>query len=466
MIRLAPFILLVLIGCSTPYEHPTGSYNGLLKFPSITYHIYLDWEKPRPVVINTTFKASEFQLDTIFYSNDSLHFRLKEFYSEYKGRFNKETNRITGQWTDEDSVDHPLEFVAVNPDTVLGLYPRTSKNYSYQPPILEDDDLSVCDTSDQGMIGSPIDTVIQRIIRGKYRDVHSLLVSRNNCLVVEEYFYRYDRDYVYNIQSATKSFVSALLGIALDKGEVRSIDETLCSNLPAYENQVCNPQNQDITLRQLLTMSTGFSWDEQTYDYMDKRNSLAIASNEKDQFFHLFSKARAKLATPVFAYNTLNHLLINAVLLNTTHLDNKEELTERLLKPLGIVNAFIDEPTPMGVIGDIGLRPRDMLKFGLLYLNNGNWNGEQIISPKWIKESTTEKIKPRASLGYGYFWWTKDFEWNGRKVSSYFAWGYGGQYIFVLPEIQLVIVMSGSNWGTDPEGQAMEMVDEIISSIK
>ncbi|MBK5277547.1 MAG: serine hydrolase, partial [Bacteroidia bacterium] len=153
-------------------------------------------------------------------------------------------------------------------------------------------------------------------------------------------------------------------------------------------------------------------------------------------------------------------------LLRATHLENKEELTERLLRPLGIDQSYLGDPTPMGVIGDIGLRPRDMLKFGLLYLNQGSWNGKQIISSDWIKESTTPKIKSGATLGYGYFWWTRDFAWKGKKVSSYFAWGYGGQYIFVIPEVQIVIVMSGSNWGTNPEGQSVEMVEQILSSIK
>ena len=464
--RLTSLFLLLLLGCNSSNQHPAGSYIGILQFPSITYHIYLDWHQPKPLVINTTFKASEFALDTIYFHDDSLHFRLKEFYSEYKGHFNKETNRITGQWIDEDSIAHPLEFIAANPDTVLGLRPRTFRNYIYQPPGKEKDGITVCSMTDQDMIVTPIDTVMHRIIRGHYPDVHSLLISRNNCLLVEEYFYRYDRNYVYNIQSATKSLVSALTGIALSKGEIKSIDETLCRHLPGYENLICNEQNKNITLRQLLTMSTGIAWDEQTYDYMDERNNLAIAANEKDQFVYLFSQPLIRSGTPVFAYNSLNHLLINAVLLNATHLENKEELTERLLKPLDIEKSYIGDPTPMGVIGDIGLRPRDMLKFGLLYLNKGKWNGEQLVSANWIEESTTTKIKPRPSLGYGYFWWTRDFDWKGKKVSSYFAWGYGGQYIFVIPELQVVIVMSGSKWGTDPEGQAMEMVEVILSSIK
>jgi len=168
----------------------------------------------------------------------------------------------------------------------------------------------------------------------------------------------------------------------------------------------------------------------------------------------------------VFTYNSLNHSLMNAVLRNATNLENKQELTERLLKPLGIEKSYIDEPSPMGTIGDIGLRPRDMLKFGLMYLNEGKWNEKQVVPPDWVRESTTTKIHLTSTLGYGYFWWTKVFRWKGKPVQSFFAWGYGDQYIFVVPDAALVVVMSGSNWTTNPEGQAMQIVQTVLSAME
>lgn len=156
---------------------------------------------------------------------------------------------------------------------------------------------------------------------------------------------------------------------------------------------------------------------------------------------------------------------MNVILRNATHLENKQELTERLFKPLGIEKSYIDDPTPMGAIGDIGLRSRDMLKFGLLYLNNGMWNNQQIVSAEWIEESTTAKIKPNTTLGYSYFWWTRDFNRHGKPISSYFAWGYGGQYIIVIPEMKIVVVLSGSNWSTNPEGQMVDIVEEILAGV-
>jgi len=462
--RYLSLILIALLGC-TSSQIPSGSYLGLLKFPDITYHIYLDWSGPVPRVLNTTFKANEFTLDTIYFAQDSLHFRLSDFYSEYHGKFDKSLNRIEGQWIGEDSVRYPLDFISVMADTVSGLTPRIPRSYSYQPPPLQNDNIAVCDRTRENFDSMALDSVVQQIIDQKFPDVHSLLIARNNCLVVEEYFYRYNRNFVYNIQSATKSVVSALTGIAVENGEIKNVQGTLCQNLRGYESQACDAQHKDITLQHLLTMSTGISWDEQTYDYTDARNTLAIAANEKDQFVYLLSLPRKK-TDPAFTYNSLNHSLMNAVLRNATHLENKQELTERLLKPLGIEKSYIDEPSPMGTIGDIGLRPRDMLKFGLMYLHHGKWNEQQVVPADWVRESTTTKIQLTSTLGYGYFWWTKVFRWKDKPVQSFFAWGYGDQYIFVVPDAALVVVMSGSNWTTNPEGQAMQIVQTVLSAME
>lgn len=465
MNRIFIFILLFVIACSTRQSAPPiNTYLGLLRFPDITYHIYLDMQGAQPEVINATFKASAFPLDTIYFHHDSLYFRLADYFSEYSGRYSHETGRITGHWTGEDSTKYPLDFLPVNPDTVSGLHPRTT-SYSYRRPETMNDGLATDSIGNQYVDLNTIDSLMQHITNGSYQDIHSLLIARNNHLVVEEYFYRFHHDYVYNIQSATKSFVSALTGIALAHNEIKTIQQPLCMYLPNYKSLACNKHNKNITLQQLLTMSTGIPWDEQTYDYIDAQNSLVVASNEKDQLTYLLSLPRSKSATPVFAYNSLNHILMNAVLKHATKLENKDELTERILKPLGIEKSYLGEPTPMGVIGDIGLRPRDMMKFGLLYLNNGQWNGQQLIPAHWVKESTTPHIYPTATLGYGYFWWTRNFRWKQQTVSSFFAWGYGGQYIIVIPELQLSIVMSGSHWGTAPEKQMVNIVEEILAAV-
>jgi CubicO group peptidase (beta-lactamase class C family) len=277
-------------------------------------------------------------------------------------------------------------------------------------------------------------------MKEEYPDVHSLLSARNDSLVYEEYFYTFTSEFPHNIQSVTKSFVSALTGIALAKGEIKNVNDPLCSYLPEYQELLCSGQNKTITLHNVLSMSTGLKWDEATYDYGDPKNSLSMTGN--DPFGYLFTLQRSSL--PEFAYNSMNHSTMNAVLKNATHMNNATEITSRLLTPLGIRRYFLGEENH-GVLGDIDLRPRDMMKLGQLYLQEGKWNGKEIVSKAWVNESTTTKIAVGSGLGYGYFWWTRDFKWKDKTVKSFFAWGYGGQYIFVLPELKLVVVMTGSH---------------------
>jgi CubicO group peptidase (beta-lactamase class C family) len=222
---------------------------------------------------------------------------------------------------------------------------------------------------------------------------------------------------------------------------------------------LCTEKNKGITLENLLTMSTGLKWDEISYPYGHRKNTSQIASATGDEFKYLFSQPRSK--EKKFSYNSLNHLLMNEVLAEATGMDNGTQMKLQLLDPLGITEYDLGE-SRNGILGDIFLRPRDMLKFGLLYLNNGNWNGKQIVPAAWVHESTSTKIQVNAELGYGYFWWTRNFEWKGRIIKSYFAWGYGGQYIFVVPDLKLVAVMMATNWTTDPTKYAMGMMQDYI----
>jgi CubicO group peptidase (beta-lactamase class C family) len=140
---------------------------------------------------------------------------------------------------------------------------------------------------------------------------------------------------------------------------------------------------------------------------------------------------------------------------------NPKELKARLLDPLGIRHVDTGQEY-FGVIGDISLRPRDMLRFGLLYLNNGVWDNKQVVPAGWIAESTEGKIQTGTGDGYGYFWWTRQFTVKDKSFDCYYAWGYGGQYIFVVPSLKLVVVMTGSNWIMDEKKYAFAMMQDYI----
>lgn len=454
-------LFIVLSGCTSGLQLE-GDYLGILKLSTRTFQLYLHLDD-KSSIQNITLKPQEFELDTIYSKGDSLYFLSEDHTVAYKGKYDRIRNSFAGQWIIEDTIFRKLDFVRVNPDTLRGMHTRVTP-YVYNSPVVREDSMSVSSLEEEAMNKDKLDALTQKIIEGTYEDIHSLLVARHGHLVYEEYFYNYHRDHVNNIQSATKSLVSALVGIALAKGEIRSTATTLCQYLKGYESLACNEQNKNIALGEVLTMNTGIPWDEQTFDYTDERNGLAIAANEQDQFVYLLNQPRSP--TTGFAYNSVNHLLMNAVLKEATKLDNRTELLTRLLSPLGIREHDISEETPMGVIGDIGLCPRDMMKFGLLYLNKGNWQGHQLISEEWISLSTSPHIQVTDDLSYGYFWWTKEFDYKGKRIESYFAWGYGGQYIVVIPKLELVVVMSASHWTTHPQGQGLDIVQEVVNAVE
>lgn len=453
---LGALCLAILSSCSQPKE-PEGQWLGRIPYPDITYRMVLENNTKGTRLFNVTFKRYDIPMDTIFADGDSVYLRFKEFYTEFGGRYDRTNNTIVGTWTTEDSVRIPVTFIPAVADTVRGMYPKTTKNYNYSPPVLENDQWSVSSLQRQRVDQSFLDSLTRLVMAERYPDVHGILIARNDSLIYEEYFYTFHSKFVQNIQSVTKSFVSALTGIALAKGEIKSVNDPLCRYLPNYKELVCNNQNKSITLHQVLSMSTGLEWDEATYDYGDPRNSLSTPPGDPLQ--HLFKQKRS--LNPEFAYNSLNHSTMNAVLKTVTHLDNPTEMKSRLLAPLAIENYYLGKEEH-GIIGDIDLRPRDMMKLGQLYLRNGKWQGREVVPQWWVTESTSPKIDAQPELGYGYFWWTRNFKWKSKTVKAFFAWGYGGQYIFVVPELELVVAMTGSHWTTDPKNHAMEMMKNFI----
>jgi CubicO group peptidase (beta-lactamase class C family) len=454
------FICFLLLTFSLGAQSQTASthFFGILNTTEGPRRLYFQNNNPKSRLTIIGFRGYNLPLKNVRSKGDSLWFSRADADSRFKGAFDKAKTTITGEWIEGKSII-PLTFVPVNPDTIKGFNPRTTKNYSYKAPLAMDDEIGVANRTDVKMLPGILDGLVQKVIEKKFGYIHSMLIARNSKLVLEEYFFGYPQEAHFGIQSATKSFVSALTGIALGKGEINSLNMPLCDFLPSYRDLVCNDQNKSITLSHVMSMSTGLEWDEVTHDYGDEQNTSMIAYNSGDEFKYLLTRPRS--VKKVFSYNSLNHIMMNHVLRQSTGLDNMVEMKARIFEPLGITTYDLGESKD-GIIGDIFLRPRDMLKFGLMYLNEGAWHGKQIVAPEWVKESTTPKMQVRPGLGYAYFWWTKNFKWKNKVVPGYFAWGYGGQYIFVIPELQLVAVFNGTNWSTDPEGKYIELMEKYV----
>ncbi len=269
--------------------------------------------------------------------------------------------------------------------------------------------------------------------------IHSMIIVRNGYIVHEYYDAPlYNENISKNIYSVTKSFTSALIGIAIDKGYISSINETVIDFFPERIIANLDTRKQAIKLKHLLTMTAGLEYDEWTYPYSDSRNSYLqmISSGDITQF--VLDLPMVSDPGTTWVYNTVASHLLSAIINQTTGYTTLDFANEFLFEPLGISVPFWRQDA-IGIYyggSEFNLIPRDMAKFGYLYLNKGTWDGEQIVSSTWVDESTKEWNTLWYEQGYGYQWWI-DTELDG-----YSARGYGGQMIHVIPNYNLVVVFT------------------------
>jgi len=265
--------------------------------------------------------------------------------------------------------------------------------------------------------------------------VDSVLVVKDGYLVQEWYFNEYGNDVLHNVYSCTKSVVSTLVGIAIDRGEIEGVDARLLGLFPDITAENVDELKESITLRDMLMMSAGFdARDSWLYEW----ERLDEIHEADDAVQHVLDLPMAFEPGSRFEYtNGVSHLL-SCLITEKTGMSAAEYADEHLFGPLGITNyewAADDAGRNWGYSG-LYMRPRDMAKIGYLFLNEGEWDGEQLISQSWVREATRHRIDANLRDGYGYQWWVDD-------DGYYLALGYMGQFIFVIPEHEIVAVFTG-----------------------
>jgi hypothetical protein len=276
----------------------------------------------------------------------------------------------------------------------------------YQVPADMGDGLKVGTLEEAGMDTLLILNASGNIREGKFSEIHSMLIYRNNRLVYEEYFpghlYRWDAPYyqgdyvqydesvLHGIMSCTKSITSACINIAIQQGYIKSVDQSIFDYLPEYREFDTGSKSR-ITIEHLLTMSSGLEWNEWNAPH-------GTAANDIDRLYLQCSEdpLRCVLKRPMvaepgefFTYNGGGILALGEILKNATGMNILEFSKEYLLAPLGIDTIYWstypegEYDTGSGIL----MRPRDMLKFGVTYLNDGTWNGERVISSDWVEKS-------------------------------------------------------------------------------
>jgi len=314
---------------------------------------------------------------------------------------------------------------------------------------------------------------VDQITNGEYEDIHSLLIVKDGKLVLEEYFAaegkiigpfvnQVFRDQVQMLASVTKSVNSALIGIAQQQGFITDLDAPAFELFPEYSDLIKNGKEQ-IKLKHLLTMSAGFHWNELVIPYSNPQNDAMVMHQGKDLIRYCLEKSMAKKPGEKFVYHSGLSVILGEILKRSVGVLGDKFAEEYLFKPLGI-SEYNWPTTHEGLLktgGGLALRPRDMAKFGQLYLNNGKWHGKQIVPEKWVKESTQPHIST-TSGSYGYQWWLRSFIVNDKQIDSFYATGRAGQFIFVFPEIDMVVVSTAQNYDRGWSRRIYEMLEKYI----
>jgi CubicO group peptidase (beta-lactamase class C family) len=291
---------------------------------------------------------------------------------------------------------------------------------------------------EQGVDSKVLVTALRRI-REENLDVHSLIVIRNDKMILEAYVHPYDVDSLHNVKSVSKSIISALVGIALREKVLDNLDQKVHEFFPEYFSDGGDPRKKEISLRHLLTMTSGLDLDEN-----GPKMQWVFAS--KDWIKTAFGMKMAADPGKRFLYSTpLTHTM-SGILTETSGTSLFDFAKELLYGPLGIEDVRWSQGPKGYYFGgaELFLKPRDMAKFGLLFLHEGVWKGKQVVPAEWVRESTRNQLGPETCCGrYGYWWWMTGEE-------DYAAMGWGGQRIGIDPARNLVVVSTAADrWAFD-----------------
>jgi CubicO group peptidase (beta-lactamase class C family) len=312
--------------------------------------------------------------------------------------------------------------------------------------------------------------------------LYGLLVIKNGHLIAEGYFNAGSIDQVSSRQSATKSLTSALVGIALEQGCLSSLDQRMMEFFPELADQIDDPRKQQITIQQLLQMRAGYPFEEHKPPYHD----ILFFTDNWRWLPHLVDFPLLSDPGTDFGYSNLTSHLLAVTVARACDTDLKSFAQEHLFSPTnaGVVDWTTDADGYNWGFGEIYVTARDMAKFGLLYLNDGEYEGKQVLSASWVRDSLqrysegmnfsgwlpgiSSRYGYLRDLGYGYQWWSARV---GNRYFNY-ASGHGGQYIVLLDELDMIIVTTADplhfvvgeeSWRH--ESAVIELVGEFIKSL-
>ena len=367
---------------------------------------------------------------------------------------------------------------------VVSLLTVACRNDSSGPGQITDDGSSywpaeswrTATAADVGMDQDKLDALVSRIRKKQIPDLNGVVVIRHGYNVLEEYANGSAATQLHEMQSVTKSVTSLLMGIAIDQGKVSGIDAKLLPLFPEYTDIAnMDSRKQAVTIGSMLTMRSGVNFYEDPYS----GSPLETLNNSRGDWLRIFLDQPMNAApNELWQYNSGGVITLGGVIYNTTRLPADQFAMQYLFQPLGINLAQWYKGNPNGLPhmgGGLLLRANDLARIGYLVLRKGKWNGQQIVSEKWINESTAHSVRAVRSFfsyvpDYGYLWWL--FPLDKRSGSNWdtdiiTASGAKGQWLFIIPKYDLVVAATSSSATAQGFIDPLDFLyDYIIPSVK
>ncbi len=307
---------------------------------------------------------------------------------------------------------------------------------------------------DQGLDGGLIEDAYVDASRTSF--VLSLLIVKNGFLVSEAYFNGSGQEFLNSTFSVTKSITSTLVGLALHEGYIDSIDQRMLDFFPEY-TALNDARKNDITIRHLLTMQSGFEHETNLSSIIDTARNTVAAILESGLRFDPGSD---------FLYSTHGSHLLSAIVTRATGRNSNDYALAKIFRPIGVDSIAWATDFNGVSYGGAGLwmTPRDMARFGYLFLHGGNLDGQQVIPEEWVTIATqnhrshTTTWEEMSDVGYGFQWWTGEV----RHHRLFFASGFGGQWIVVIPTLDMVVVSTANAYSESTEWEQMEYLIELM----
>jgi CubicO group peptidase (beta-lactamase class C family) len=421
----------------------------------MTYKQLKEYEGLYEYANNAKMKIAASPVDTILFAiiNES-RYRLRPFEkdtflnngNEKVTFFRDKSNTITGVGDNQGNFKLLSKKVKY-PKSMW--YPRLNVpkdfKYMYKQPTDDKDGLMSGNLNKSGLNRALLDELMQKLINGTYKNVHSILIIKDGKLVFEEYFYEHNKAKLHEMRSATKSVISALTGIAIEKGFIKNKDEKVLPYFPEYTFKNDLEAKQRITIENLLTNQSGLDCDASNPKAAGNENEM---SYKPDWIQYSLDLPMADSAGGRGMYCSSNPLLLGRIIEKATKQALPEFAKQTLFKDLGIKNFnwhFKLDTSSAETYGQVNLTSRDMAKFGLLYLNKGEFNGKQVLTKEWVQQSFAKHTVVQG-LDYGYLWWTKYLDADGVRYYGKLAQGNGGQKIYVFQEQNLVVVTTAGHY--------------------